>query len=346
MLSSFWRTPPDTNMGGRKPDPPAPLASAWKVLAEAGEPVAVVRVRNLQSALPVGRDAWGRANKVQPVLLSSEVSFARPFAQASAEDRLVDAETVHYGSLSKALLGTMGLWEQDRNRGTGQPPAESEFEAESESAATTASEARGPRTADVFELLWVRMTGRVVDGSRVELPADQVPLLDAARLRSLSLTLHLPKASLLGAGVSLTSAASFLEPPRAGAETGAKNPLRAYARTLRLHGLRVPTLVGVNPNERRARQTVVADVEIDRYDEAEDIHSDLERAIVEAMESSSFETLEALATHIGNKILSDFRVGDSPKPMKERGWLVKVVLEKPIAVPFAECPSVEVRMGA
>lgn len=64
------------------------------------------------------------------------------------------------------------------------------------------------------------------------------------------------------------------------------------------------------------------------------------------MEASSFETLEALATHMGNKILSEFRIGDDPKPMKERGWQVKISLEKPIAVPFAECPMVEVKIGA
>lgn len=63
------------------------------------------------------------------------------------------------------------------------------------------------------------------------------------------------------------------------------------------------------------------------------------------MEASSFETLEALATQLANKILLDFRIGDNPAPMKDRGWQVKVCLEKPIAVPFAECPSVEVRMG-
>lgn len=49
---------------------------------------------------------------------------------------------------------------------------------------------------------------------------------------------------------------------------------------------------------------------------------------------------------MGNKILSEFRIGDDPKPMKERGWQVKISLEKPIAVPFAECPMVEVKMGA
>ncbi|KAI1640411.1 serine/threonine-protein kinase psk1 [Biscogniauxia mediterranea] len=319
-----------------KTDPPAPLVSAWQVRAEAGEPVAVVRVRNLQSALPIGRDAWGRSNKLQPVLLSSEVSFAQPFCSASADDKL-NAETVHYGTLSKTILGSLELWGQGQGQGNRTKTPAAEVVAATGSAAD-ATQVDGPTTADVFELLWVRMTGWVLDGSRVALPADQLPFLDAARLRSLSLTLHLPKASLLGAGVSLTAAACFQEAP-------VKNPLRSYSRTLRIHGLHVQALIGINPNERQAKQMIVVDVEIERFDVADDIHTELERTVVDAIEASSFGTLEALGTHVAEKILSDFRIGDSPTPMRERKWQVKVCIEKPIAVPLAECPSVEIRMG-
>ncbi|KAK7752440.1 hypothetical protein SLS62_005593 [Diatrype stigma] len=347
-----------TKPGDPPPDPPAPLLSAWRVRADAGEPIAVVRVRNLQGALPVGRDAWGRPGRLQPVLLSSEVSFARPFAAASADDRL-GAETVHYGNLSKALLGGLELCSSGGEEKKGEEAAAQDKDAGgSGSGSGSGSGGSGavvtPSSSDVFELLWVRMTGRVVDGSRVELPPDQVPFLDAARLRSLSLSIQLPKASLLGAGVSLTTTTCFSGaaggevpvPPSAAAVAASKNPLRSYSRSLQIRGLHVPTLIGVNANERAARQMVVADVEIDRYDAREDIHADIERTVVEAMESSSFETLEALATYMANKILFDFRIGDDPKSMKERGWQVKVVLEKPIAVPFAECPMVEVKLGA
>ncbi|KAI1504358.1 serine/threonine-protein kinase psk1 [Biscogniauxia marginata] len=331
MLSSF-KVPPNMDVEG-KADPPAPLVSSWQVRAEAGEPIAIVRVRNLQSALPVGRDAWGRPNKLQPVLLSSEISFAHPFSAASADDKL-SSETVHYGNLSKTILSSLELWGQGKPAKT--PAAEA---IAATGSAAEAAEVEGPTTADVFELLWVRMTGRVLDGSRVALPVDQVPFLDAARLRSLSLALHLPKASLLGAGVSLAATACFKEVLE-------KNPLRAYSRTLRIHGLHVQALIGINPNERNAKQMVVADVEVEKFDAAEDIHSELERTIVDAIENSSFGTLEALGNHVAEKILSDFRIGDSPKPMRERGWQVKVCLEKPIAVPLAECPSVEIRVGS
>ncbi|KAF3056004.1 hypothetical protein GL218_07185 [Daldinia childiae] len=328
-----------------KTDPPAPLVSSWRARADAGESVAVVRVRNLRSSIPIGRDAWGRSGKLQPVLLSSEVSFADPFSvneSSSGNTDKLDSGTVHYGNLSKTLLGSLEL--------LGSKPDAAGTTAATITATGYEAEVTTPRTADVLELLWVRMTGRVVDGSRVALPLDQLPFLHAARLRSLSLTVELPKASLLGAGVSLTTRACFredmpTEEDKEKSDTN-KNPLRSYSRTLRIQGLHIPTLIGVNPNERKAKQMLVADVEIDRFDVAEDIHTELESIIVETMESSSFETLEALASHIANKILSDFRINDDPKPMKERGWRVKVCLEKPIAIPTAEFPAVEVTMGS
>ncbi|KAI1767578.1 Dihydroneopterin aldolase-domain-containing protein [Hypoxylon sp. FL1150] len=360
MLSSLWKSSaPQKTMGGPptndKTDPPAPLVSTWRALADAGEPVAVVRVRNLQGAIPVGRDAWGRPGKLQPVLLSSSVSFAAPFAaqpESSGNTDKLDDGTVHYGTLSKTLLGSLELWGQANNKPktAGGGPMENVTAATTIAATGSAAEVQTPRTADVAELLWVRMTGRVVDGSQIALPLDQLPFLDASKLRSLALTVQLPKASLLGAGVSLTTTASFREDVMKGGEDGKdedsnKNPLRSYSRSLRIAGLHVPTLVGVNSNERKAKQMLIADVEIDRFDVADDIHSDLEKMIVDTMEASSFETLEALASNMAEKILSDFRIGDDPKPMRERGWRVKICLEKPIAVPFAECPTVEVTMG-
>ncbi|KAI1329141.1 Dihydroneopterin aldolase-domain-containing protein [Xylariaceae sp. FL0255] len=356
------------------PDPAAPLLSTFQVRAAAGEPRAVVRVRNLQSTMSAGQDAWGRSSKSQPVLLSSEISLAGSFETASENDTVADEGTVHYGTLSKTLLGGMADFAHVER---GAAPAGGIRAAGAAEQVTPM-----PSTANIFELLWVKMTGRVVDGSQVALPAYEVPLLNARTLRSLSLTLHLPKASLLGSGVSLTTTACFKDaksldeeeesPSSASASASAssssakneqgqpkkQNPLRSYARTLRLHELRIPTLIGVNDNERTAKQMVVADIEIDRFDiDSVDIHTELERLVVDTISESSFETLEALGTHVGNKILRDFRVGDDATSrggdvqhnalttMAERGWLVRIRMEKPIAVPFADCPSVEILMG-
>ncbi|KAK6193206.1 hypothetical protein LQW54_012700 [Pestalotiopsis sp. IQ-011] len=310
-----------------KPDPPAPLLSTWAVSAAAGEPIAVVRVRNLQGTVPVGRDAWGRPDKAQPALVSTEVSFARPFGAASAGDT-VSAETAHYGNLSKNLLGSLGAF------ASASPPTKVD-------ALETGGDEDKPGSADVFELLWVGLTGRVVDGSARALPLDRLPFLDTDRLRGLSLTVRLPKASLLGAGVSLTATAAFHQ-DAAGA---AGNPLRSYARSLRLHELRVPVLIGVNDNERKAKQMVVADVEVDRLDVTRDIHPELEALITEASLKKA-HVLEALGALVAGKILDEFKIGDDPKTGRERGWQVKISLGKPIAVPFADSPEVIIKTGA
>lgn len=269
-------------MSTPKPDPPAPLLSTWKVAAAAGEPIAVVKVRNLQGVLPVGRDAWGRPNKPQPALVSTEVSFSKPFSAASESDK-VNAETAHYGNLSKNLLGSLKLFEKST------PPRDPE--------AAARAVADGPSSGDVFELLWVGLTGRVVDGSVRALPLDRVPFLDTDRLKSLALTVYLPKASLLGSGVSLTVTACFRE----GSE---ENPLRSYARSLRLHGLHVPVLVGVNENERTAKQMVVADVEIDRLDTTRDIHPEVEKIVTEV------STMLELTRRIPHENIADRVVDD------------------------------------
>lgn len=262
-------------MAAAKTDPPAPLLSAFEVRARAGEPFAVVRVQDLQGTLPVGRDAWGRANKAQPALLSTEVSFARAFGRASAEDR-VSAETAHYGTLSKSLLASLDLFNKNNNNSSAAAPAPSRAEGEA---------ADGPHAADVFELLWVGLTGRVVDGSARALPLDRVPFLDTARLRSLSLAVRLPKASLVGRGVSLSAAACFHD-------VGGGNPVLGFSRALTLHALHVPTLIGVNANERAAKQMVVADVEVEKLDVARDIHPELEKLVVEVSNGRKKPTTE------------------------------------------------------
>ncbi|KAK6864756.1 dihydroneopterin aldolase family protein [Apiospora arundinis] len=331
MLSSIknWITMEPAQFQLQSADPPAPLLTNWQVAAAAGEPLALVRVHNLQGTLPVGRDAWGRANKPQPALLSTEVSFQQPFHAAAAEDRVSSGDTAHYGNLSKRLRESL-----DQLSGPVQPPTNPD-------AARKADAGEGPSAADAFEMLWVGLTGRVVDGSRRALPLDQVPFLDAGKLRSLTLTINLPKASLLGAGVALAVTACF----KTGLGEEKTNPLQSYARSLRIHGLHIPTLIGVNANERQAKQMVVADVEIDRLDTTRDIHPEVEKLVFETMDTSSFETLEALGTLLADKILNEFKVGDEPKTARERGWQVKISLAKPIAVPFADCPAVEIKAG-
>jgi dihydroneopterin aldolase len=53
------------------------------------------------------------------------------------------------------------------------------------------------------------------------------------------------------------------------------------------------------------------------------------------MEASSFETLEALGAHIAEVVFAS--------RWREADWQVCIRMEKPTAVPMADCPIVEVR---
>ncbi|OAA61256.1 serine/threonine-protein kinase psk1 [Niveomyces insectorum RCEF 264] len=327
-----------------------PLHTTWAVRAAAGEPPAVVRVRDLQTVLSgaVAPDAWGRTadagadgdRGAQPLLISAEVCLTRPFTAAYAEDR-VAADTVHYGHLSRALLQSVRRWSSSGDEG--------------QQAKVDGKDATPPCLRDVLDGIWVDLTGVRVDGtaepttkeeeeeeknnSQPPGPAPPSPLLAPKHVRALSVTLRLPKGTRNGAGVSMTATSLLGAHPACAAVT------------LRLHDLHVPTLVGVHPHERAAKQMVVADVAIDRYDVRGDAHTALETLVERTLTTSSFQTLEALATEVAETVLAEFRVrphpmrpGDTTSGVGVPPWQVHVAVAKPVAVPFAAAPVVEVRL--
>ncbi|KAJ4394578.1 hypothetical protein N0V93_003797 [Gnomoniopsis smithogilvyi] len=288
------------------------LRSLWTVRQAAGEPLAVVRVRQLTTACIGPQDAWGRKNATQPVTISAELHFSRAFDAAATGDNVTAGDTVHYGQLSKLILACV--------------------ERSNEHAAASGASVD---LRVLLEMIWIVLTGRNVNGQ--DSAPEATPLLDLAKLRYMSLTVTLPKASLLGEGVSLTAVNVF--PPHLAS-------LSMYGLALKVHRLRVPTLIGVNANERQAKQFVVADVEIDRFDYYPDLYCELERLVVKAMETSRFETLEALGAHLARTLQLGFKPDPKDLVSGDEGWQIKLSMEKPTAVPFAECPVVEMRVAS
>jgi hypothetical protein len=86
-----------------QPNQSGQVLSSWDFAIAAGEPTSIIRVQNLQTNLKVGVDAWGRAGKLQPVLISAAVSLRENFDTAATGDD-VDQSTIHYGVLSKEIL--------------------------------------------------------------------------------------------------------------------------------------------------------------------------------------------------------------------------------------------------
>ncbi|KAL2271201.1 hypothetical protein VTJ83DRAFT_572 [Remersonia thermophila] len=178
---------------------------------------------------------------------------------------------------------------------------------EFEAAGAGSAEAHGVK--DVLAAVWARLTG-------------------LATVRFLSVTVGLPKASLLGEEVRLTASAVF-DASRAG------GPVEARAAALEICRLRVPTLVGVNDNEREAKQFVIATVTVEGFAGGEDSYVEIERNVVQTMEASAFETLEALGERLVAAVLG--------MSLARSTWQVGIRMEKPTAVSLADCPIVEVR---
>ncbi|EAQ93271.1 hypothetical protein CHGG_01506 [Chaetomium globosum CBS 148.51] len=276
--------------------------------------MSIFSIRNLSTTTPLqhaGHDAWGRARKAQPCTVSAEVAFHAPFAAASARDALGD-DTVHYGTLSKAVLGSVARFEGEVAAEVGEG---SKVGVEGE---------RSLR--DVLGRVWGDLTGLELDG-RVRDGDATAAFLDLNKVRLLSVTVVLPKASLLGDGVRLTASAVF--------NAAERGEMEGRAMALEVSRLKVPTLVGVNANERLAKQFVIATVTVEGFTRGEDAYTDIERDVVTAMDASSFETLEALGAHLTEAVLAS--------RWREDGWQVCIRMEKPTAVPMADCPIVEVR---
>lgn len=199
---------------------------------------ATVSVRNLSCTSSAALDAWGRPGKSQPLLVSASVSFRQPFATASASDSVTGGDTVHYGEMSKEILAAV-------KRGT-----DSSLSAQLGTACAV-------------------LTGKR-EGSKV--------LMDKTKVKAFDVRLLLPKASLMGEGVSLRTLAVL----------GEEGRTERYGCVLKLHRLRVPVLVGVNANERERKQIVVADVEIDQWDHKHDVYTELEEIVVKACHANLY----------------------------------------------------------
>ena len=228
-----------------------PLQTAWQVQCAAGEPAAIIRVRNLQSTIQGPQDAWGRQGRPQPLLVSAEVSLHEPFGSSSSKDA-VDSDTVHYGLLSKAILATLGRLDAE---------------------AQHAMSLHGVLNSIWMDLIGFDFTGRIGNFK------EKKPFLNVSVVRSLTISLELPKASLLGSAVSLSGTIVYQNEQFG---TSATN----RAMSMNLKGLRIPTLIGVNDNERQAKQVVVSNISVEKWDEDDDDYPRLEKIVVDVSTSN------------------------------------------------------------
>ncbi|KAL1619974.1 hypothetical protein SLS56_009893 [Neofusicoccum ribis] len=150
----------------------------------------------------------------------------------------------------------------------------------------------------------------------------------AGAVEGVRLDVAFPKASTLGDGAGCEWTVLYAE---AGAE------VVAVARALYVRRVRVPTLIGVNSNERLKKQMCLVSVWVDRVaDEAVDGYDEVEDIVLKAVENTDFETLEALAEKVAYDLFNLFISGQSP------GSNLRLRIEKPTAVPLADAPAIEI----
>jgi len=108
--------------------------------------------------------------------------------------------------------------------------------------------------------------------------------------------------------------------------------------TLCLQNVRIPCLIGVNPNERLRKQPVVVNLWVDCIsDDRVDDYAQLEQVIFDMISETTYQTIESLLAYVVNKLRLDFFSKD-----KDQDVWIKLRAAKPLAVPSAEAPAVEI----
>jgi dihydroneopterin aldolase len=251
------------------------LLTPHELLLKTAEPHSQISVHNLQTTLPLARDAWGRPSKLQPLLISCTLSLRHPFSSTSTSDHLTN-ETIHYGILSKAILDACQEFRELCEDEV--MPVPMHIKA---LVCYLQFYLTGCDTLPRIPYYVTLPTGQNPPTSAAKVEKDnggkpKEVLVPCSMLNALSLEIVLPKASLMGSGIILEG--DFIY------EEGHHGP-SAYSMVLKLRELHVPAIVGVNGNERKAKQVVVCNVEMERWDRMVDAYNELEEIVVKVPSS-------------------------------------------------------------
>ncbi|PSN65107.1 hypothetical protein BS50DRAFT_555499 [Corynespora cassiicola Philippines] len=145
-----------------------------------------------------------------------------------------------------------------------------------------------------------------------------------APILSTEIDVFYPKGSMLGDGAGLLIGTN-------------QKYGNSVSRVLYLRNVRVPCIIGVNSNERLQKQPVVVNLRVECLPEGRgDDYAKLEGVVTKAISDSSFETLESLSTMVVSELRKNFfGPGDE-------GAHIRLRVEKPLAVPFADAPAIEI----
>ncbi|KAK2750970.1 serine/threonine protein kinase psk1 [Myotisia sp. PD_48] len=273
-----------------------------------------VQLRDIQLPQPlyVASDAWQRPLKPQPGSASVRISYPSQLISQAAEADAI-GYTLNYSTIYRSVVAEL----TPRNKSSDQnAPSASEHQA--------------------FDIVEIAL--RTANAAHGELQRQLEPLRDSHKLGPLGGTIeasvHLPKAILRAAG-GLTCLIVRQNTPTAG-----DDELDARV-TLKIDGVRCHCIVGINPHERLEKQAVELTLSFSfglKDAECKKIrlcYQEMTKDIAEAVDASSFQTVEALAVFAAKRAIVTFG-------MKE----ITVRVEKPSALAFVAFSGIEITRTA
>jgi len=168
-----------------------------------------IALERLEVVVHAGHDVWGRP-KQQRAHVSVTLTLGSPFTSASSTDS-VDASTVHYGTLSKAIQAAL--------------------------------QAAIPDGGTAEHLSTAGLCSRILQCVR--------SVAGPRSLYATEMDVCYLKGSMFGDGAGYTTA------------TLGSNDGQLQSKVLYLRNVRIPCILGVNPNERLQKQPVVLSIWVD-----------------------------------------------------------------------------------
>ncbi|KAL1958243.1 hypothetical protein VTO42DRAFT_4751 [Malbranchea cinnamomea] len=273
-----------------------------------------IYLRNIRLPLPlvIGPDSWHRDDKPQPAIISLRITYPSALI-ANAAERDTVSQTLDYGKLYRAVEADLAGWHPATTEAPGVPQPRRTVQNLAVRIATTGS-------ALVRKTL---QTASVGSGD----PDSAPGLAWWNQNKEIEIWIHLPKAILR-------------------AQQGLQYKYLLQGENKERHEFAIEKIccycvLGVNPHERREKQCVQVALSLS-YEKDDDglkcfldCYQELGRRVAEAVDSSSFETVEALATSVAKITTLEFGIKR-----------VTVRVEKPSAQPHVEYSGVEITRTA
>ncbi|KAE8414980.1 dihydroneopterin aldolase domain protein [Aspergillus pseudocaelatus] len=280
-----------------------------------------IQLRNIQLQLPTAPDPWHRPGKPQPCSASVRLSYASSVSAADADDV---SQTIDYGklfrrivkeleSVDQAKLGTCiiapdGTPLQDRLHGQ------------------TVEDTR--LTAATIAMCSLQSLEETAGASSPAVRGDY---------GEFEVRLQLPKAILRANRGLLYSSNFALGTMQSKVADVTERRLVLLREKFEIRGIQCYCILGINPWERVEKQAVDISLSFEGHGLQEwsstivDTYQELVRHVAERVESSSFQSVEALATFIARIVTVEYGSNE-----------VTVLVEKPSALSFVDGSGLEI----